>query len=91
MDIFNWIFIFIMIIGFIMIIMSIIRINKYNNATTVSNVDAYIKEMKDTIDKADLAIDDLNLLSEEIFKRFDEKQKQLLFIYETIEKKKKYF
>lgn len=88
MDIFNWIFIFIMIIGFIMIIMSIIRINKYSNATTVSNVDAYIKEMKDAIDKADLAIDDLNLLSEEIFKRFDEKQRQLLFIYETIEKKK---
>ncbi|MBS5793542.1 MAG: DUF6115 domain-containing protein [Lachnospirales bacterium] len=88
MDIFNWIFIFIMIIGFIMIIMSIIKINKYNNATPISNVDVYIKEMKDAIDQADLAIDDLNLLSDEVFKRFDEKQKQLLFIYEAIEKKK---
>lgn len=35
-----------------------------------------------------MAIDDLNLLSDEVFKRFDEKQKQLLFIYEAIEKKK---
>lgn len=88
MSIFNWIFIFIMIIGFVMIIVSIIKINKYNNAMPISNVDNYIKEMKNTIDQADLAIDDLNLMSQEIFKRFDEKQKQLLFLYETIEKKK---
>ena len=79
MDIFNLIFIFIMILGFMIIILSIIKINKYNNATPISNVDSYIKEMKDTIDQADLAIDDLNLISEQIFKRFDEKQKQLLF------------
>ncbi|WP_317367344.1 helix-turn-helix domain-containing protein [uncultured Tyzzerella sp.] len=88
MEIFNWIFIFVMIIGFIMIIVSIININKYNNATPVSSIDGYIKEMKEAIDQADLAIDDLNLMSEEVFKRFDEKQKQLLFIYDAIEKKK---
>ncbi len=88
MDIFNLIFIFIMVLGFMIIILSILKINKYNNATPISNVDSYIKEMKDTIDQADLAIDDLNLMSEQIFKRFDEKQKQLLFLYETIEKKK---
>ena len=69
MGVFNWIFIFIMVIGFIMIIVSILNINKYNNATPISNIDDYIKKMKNTIDQADLAIDDLNLMSEEIFKR----------------------
>ena len=88
MDIFNWIFIIIMIIGFIIIIISIIKINNYNNAIPISNIDKSIKQIKETIDQADLAIDDLNLLSEQIFKRFDEKQKQLLFLYETIENKK---
>ena len=88
MGVFNWIFIFIMVIGFIMIIVSILNINKYNNATPISNIDDYIKKMKNTIDQADLAIDDLNLMSEEIFKRFDKKQKQLLFLYETKKKKK---
>nr|WP_317358271.1 hypothetical protein [uncultured Tyzzerella sp.] len=88
MDLFNLIFIFLMILGFIIIIISIVKLNKYSNSTPISNVDNYIKEMKDTIDQADLAIDDLNLMSEQIFKRFDEKQRQLLFLYETIEKKK---
>lgn len=88
MDIFNCIFIIIMIIGFIIIIASIIKINKYNDAKPISDIDESIKEIKKTIDQADLAIDDLNLLSEQVFKRFDEKQKQLLFLYETIEKKK---
>ena len=88
MDIFNLIFIFIMVLGFMIIILSILKINKYNNATPISNVDSYIKEMKDTIDQADLAIDDLNLMSEQIFKRFDEKQKQLLFLYENNKKSK---
>lgn len=88
MDVFNWIFIITMIIGFIIIIISIIKINNYNNAIPISNIDKSIKQIKETIDQADLAIDDLNLLSEQIFKRFDEKQKQLLFLYEAVENKK---
>ncbi|WP_250278445.1 DUF6115 domain-containing protein [[Clostridium] colinum] len=88
MDIFNWIFIIIMILGFTVIISSILKINKYSNSTPISDIDNHIKQIKETIDQADLAIDDLNLMSEEIFKRFDEKQRQLLFLYEIIEKKK---
>ena len=88
MDIFNWILLIIIILGFSIIIFSILKINKYNNATPISNIDSSIKQIKETIDQADLAIDDLNLMSEQIFKRFDEKQKQLLFLYESIEKKK---
>lgn len=86
MDLFNWIFIIIMIIGFSTIIFAIVKLNKYTNATPISNVDTSIQQMKKTIDQADLAIDDLTLMSEQLFKRFDEKQKQLLFLYETIEK-----
>lgn len=86
MDLFNWIFIIIMIIGFMTIIFAIVKLNKYTNATPISNVDTSIQQMKQTIDQADLAIDDLTLMSEQLFKRFDEKQKQLLFLYETIEK-----
>ena len=88
MDIFNWIFILIMILGFILIIISILKINKYSNATPISNIDNSIKQIKNIIDQADLAMDDLNLMSEQIFEKFDEKQKQLLFLYETIENKK---
>lgn len=86
MDTFNLIFIVIMFIGFAVIIFSIIKINKYNNAKPISLVDTSIKEMNEAIDKADLAIDDLNILSEEIFKRFDEKQQQLLFLYNAVQK-----
>lgn len=88
MDIFNWIFILLMIIGFIIIIISILNINKYNNAQPISSIDNSIKQIKNIIDQADLAMDDLNLMSEQIFEKFDEKQKQLLFLYETIENKK---
>ncbi len=88
MDIFNWTLLIIIILGFSIIIFSILKINKYNNAIPISDIDSSIKQIKNTIDQADLAIDDLNLMSEEIFKRFDEKQKQLLFLYESIEKKK---
>lgn len=88
MDIFNWIFILLIIIGFVIIIISILNINKYNNAQPISSIDNSIKQIKNIIDQADLAMDDLNLMSEQIFEKFDEKQKQLLFLYETIEKKK---
>ncbi len=86
MDTFNLIFIIVMFIGFAIIILSIIKLNKYDNAKPISQVDNSIKEISQAIDKADLAMDDLNLLSEEIFKRFDEKQQQLLFLYNAVEK-----
>lgn len=88
MNTLNLIFTILMIVGFIMIIYSIVMINKNNNTTPISDIDNSIKKIQDAMDKADLAIDDLNLLSEKIFKNFDEKQKQLLFLYDAIEKKK---
>lgn len=88
MDIFNWSLLIMIILGFIIIIISILKVSKYTNYSNILDVDSSIKKVKEIIDQADLTIDDLTLASEEILKRFEEKQKQLLFLYDNLENKK---
>lgn len=86
MDIFNLVFIVLIIIGFFLIIISLVLINKtQETGTPIQELDEAMKKIKDTIDQADLTIDDLNFLSERVFQRFDEKQKELVFLYGTME------
>lgn len=88
MDTFNFIFIIVMTLGFSIIIFYLVKINQYDRSNSSSNMEISLENVKKAIDQADLAIDDLNLLSEEIFKRFNQKQKEILFLYEAIENKK---
>lgn len=88
MDTFNFIFIIVMTLGFSIIIFYLVKINQYDRSNSSSNMEISLENIKKAIDQADLAIDDLNLLSEEIFKRFNQKQKEILFLYEAIENKK---
>ncbi|MDE6181918.1 MAG: hypothetical protein K2F59_01755 [Eubacteriales bacterium] len=88
MDTFNLVFMFIMVIGFSIIIFSLIKLNKEDKATPLSSFEKSLSEVKDALGQADIAIDDLNFISEEMFKQFEEKKKELMFLYDAIEKKK---
>lgn len=88
MDIFNFTFMLVMIFGFIIIIFALIKINKFDKSPTISSLDESLEEVKNALNQADIAIEDLNFISEEMFSQFEKKQKELLFLYEAIEKKR---
>ncbi len=75
MDTFNLIFMFIMVIGFSIVIFSLIKLNKEDKGMPLSSFDKSLNEVKEALGQADIAIDDLNFISEEMFKQFDEKKK----------------
>lgn len=88
MDTFNLIFIVLIIVGFFIIIISLILINKtQETGTPIEELDEAMKKIKNTIDQADLTMDDLNFLSERVLQRFDEKQKELVFLYGSMDGK----
>lgn len=88
MDTFNLIFMLIMVIGFIIIIISLVKINKEDRAMPLSSFEKSLNEVRTALNQADIAIEDLNFISEEMFKQFEQKQKELMFIYDAIEKKR---
>ncbi len=88
MDTFNLIFICLMILGFFIIIYSLVKLNKLEKAVPISSLDKSLNEVRNALNEADIAIEDLNFISEEMFSQFEKKQKELLFLYEAIEKKK---
>lgn len=87
MDNFNIVVIALMLIGFIFIVYAIVCLSKMEKPKASTEVDESIKQVRTAVDKADLAMDDLNVLAEKIFDQFDEKQKELLFLYEQLERK----
>lgn len=88
MDTFNLIFMLIMIFGFTIIIFGLVKLNKEDNGVPLSSFDKSLNEVKDALTQADIAIEDLNFISEEMFKQFEEKKKEFMFLYDAIEKKK---
>ena len=88
MDTFNLIFMLIMIFGFTIIIFGLVKLNKQDNGVPLSSFDKSLNEVKDALTQADIAIEDLNFISEEMFKQFEEKKKEFMFLYDAIEKKK---
>lgn len=99
MDPFNLFLIMLLIVGFIMVIIAVAGISKYNaevsagvrvstettTNTTIGGIDKSIEKMEDTILKADLAMEDLNQKSEKVLESFEKKQQQLLNLYDTME------
>lgn len=87
MDIFNLIFIVVMILGFFIIIISLIQLNKFNSKKEIS-FESSINNVKGTLNNSSSSLEDINFMSEEMFKQFEQKQKELINIYEAIEKKR---
>lgn len=88
MDMFNLIFMCLMTIGFITIIYSLVKLNKLEKSVPLSSLDKSLSEVKNALNEADIAIEDLNLISEEMFSQFEKKKKELMFLYEAIENKR---
>lgn len=90
METINIIFISFIIIGFILIIYSLVKVQKNeNNNSEIFTVEEAIKKLKTQIEDADKVMNELNSLAEQIFLQFQEKRQELLFLYDLIEQKQK--
>ncbi len=76
-----------LIIGFGFIIFSIFR-REDKSSSNFFEVEAVVQLINTSIQEADNAIENLNTLSNDIFKEFDEKYQELLFLYQILEEKK---
>lgn len=88
MDTFNLIFVFLMVIGFIIIIYSLVKINKSPKDVPIFESDKSLVQVKQALSQVDIAIDDLNYMSEEVIKIFDQKKNELISFYNLAENKK---
>ncbi|MBR1444825.1 MAG: hypothetical protein IJ583_14985 [Firmicutes bacterium] len=72
--------------GICLIIAALIKDEKKEENNT--DADAIEMLLNKSVEEADSAMNELNGLSEEVFKEFEEKYNELLFLYQMIEDKK---
>lgn len=88
----NLMFIFFIIAGFILTIYSLVQMQKSEKTREeIFTIEEGINKIKEQIAEADQVTDELNSLAEEIFLEFQEKKKELMFLYELIDQKQKSF
>lgn len=75
-------------VGFALIIYALFNKESNNNSIDLSDIEAVTELINRSVSEADGAIEQLNSLSESIFKEFDEKYQELLFLYQMIQEKK---
>lgn len=89
MDIFNIVFIILMILGFLIIIYALYKFQEQiNEDNTIFSVDTSINKVKDAVYEADNAIEHLNSMAKHIFEQFEEKQKEFMIIYGMLQDNK---
>ncbi len=83
---FNIILILLILIGIGLVIFAVISKKKNDNGTdNYFEANASIQLVKQAIDDADNAIEQLNKISSAIFEEFEEKYQELLFLYQMID------
>jgi len=86
MDFVNSVLIVLICIGFGFIIFSLFK--KDDSKSEGINIDAVNKLIDNSLADIDNAMGQLNSLSNDVFKEFEEKYQQLLFLYQLIDDKK---
>lgn len=94
MDFFQYMLIICFIVGCLFIIYSIINFHgsAENDAFDLEEtllIGHKLNEFDSSLNNADIAIDELNDMSQTVFKQFDEKYQELLFLYNLVDEKKK--
>lgn len=82
---FNFILVFLMIIGIVLVVFSCAGMGKNKKDNDYFEANASVQLVKQAVGDADNAIEQLNKMSSDIFEEFEEKYQELLFLYQMID------
>lgn len=83
----SYILIVFICIGFALIVFSFVK-KEEKNKFDFSEIESFTELVNKSIEEVDDAIEQLNKLSDNVFKEFEEKYQELLFLYQLIDEKK---
>ena len=91
---FDVIMVLLIIVGIVLVVFACMSKNKSENKNDYFEANAAVQLVKQAVDDADNAIEQLNKISSNVFEEFEEKYQELLFLYQMIddmkEKRDKY-
>ncbi len=81
----NVVLIILLCVGFVFIVIGVLKKETKDNDEFFIEAGQSIKLVKDAVKDADNAVEQLNLLTEDMLNEFDEKYQELIFLYQLID------